>query len=1543
MVTELPTVNTANTTTPRTARTTTVITTTMFTHARTGNITVAAVPRSTNILTFSTLSSLFASFAPTVVTVSPHSAATTDKGVSDSFDTPLQTGLMSTFAETTPFEARSVSKIMSPVQSSTSMEVSNVHLGSGTTDATTVAFDPATGDSTTVPIAVTSSQNRSTADATQGHQILFSSSALSSERGLPVTDHRHATTSDFPRVSGSTPFVLPSNAMSIHVCDGYPCSSARSVVSVRNGTLYLSANATMVIATEIGLPQLLTPAVSVSFVYQLVKVNLSTTTPDVVWQLQTTSAVVAVPALTVSAIWTDQPLRLKVVASFSEGSLARAAVNTIFFVPPPSLHSIDVVALSGQHTNTILQQYFVSVNASNAHRGIAKSLSCSFFCTGYDAFSDRVWTLPVGSQNGLSATVTVPRNFGSVTIRVVVSNEFKSSTSCGTGTILCPTVRPGNLSTQNPLDVLVEIVHMAQNVSSQADSAVLFLAGVHAASEGVENNASTEEVTEHVEELLETFIELLVSDDAPSAIVLQQNIELLSAFATLINDGSLAARASNVSQLIMTGLVATSGALNSGSTAVALAPEVVEGLLIAVDDFVGFGAVASSDYAPLDSIVNSSCNSIMTGSLPGDERVFVNRNTAVSCSVLGPGDPEDQAKTRIDTGIGVTVFVANSGNTSFSVVSVATWDFGNTDDEVLTDDHLLSNAVSIAVAPGTDASSGTNGDLSNGGFEVALGLSDSNSSTALRTSLMCSYWEDGRWSQRGVVLLGFEVMAAKGTREGIEAVALCLSSHLSLFALSDESVLIETFDSKFTTLAQRVSELQQVDLFSEDTQVTLPIPLFFAAVTAVFLVTIVVTKVRARKTAAAEARRIFQRFGVLERPMVLGVHEVDAIVRGYTTSREAWTLVALDVLTINPLLAPFFKWSHEAIVYNRSDKAFIIYSQIMVSSIVMAMFLEFNAVEVDTQPEVGIALGNFKQANASFPSFDNETAAPDQGEMVDLASFSHTLLNVFVQSIIAQVLLAPIKFLLPFMVSNVNSIQSAAGDATRGVFAQISHLISTSRSVGKRSSSLPSGSVWQADTPLGRQYSSMDSRREGSRRVQEFVVLQWRQLMKRKTTFRRAFIKTRAAAAFGQASTRSKMKIHPIQVENLATESLSDVEVIALRKTLRFGGENGCLVKVPKPSQTPSLKEGAFLALQAGELSLAQNSFQSNRDIVRSLHGPKLKTTATDNALLDGGDVTSVNIDTEAIAKLQRKIQLRIRLRQAGRAYEFDVWHVECKALRNGLKTINILFLLIVAAFTFTICLLLSATFTEAEALMWVVGVVQSLVMQICVTDLLVSCGVIAAKLFLSWAVIQCRKPALQRLKQAKLKRAARQVRRRREKQEQVDRIRVAMQIAKGIETKLSGEVREPEGCESDVRTRHQRNDYDAMHSVASIGQDSNQGSEKQLLSISEPLSAKRRTKKSRNRCVTRTKATSKPRSCRKSGGVLPVSAGTGRKSSRNPRQRRRRGQSSKNAASSEKLTQSMAKLKDVPSNAIADATVRPAFFCNLIGNVLRVTIVRGG
>ena len=77
------------------------------------------------------------------------------------------------------------------------------------------------------------------------------------------------------------------------------------------------------------------------------------------------------------------------------------------------------------------------------------------------------------------------------------------------------------------------------------------------------------------------------------------------------------------------------------------------------------------------------------------------------------------------------------------------------------------------------------------------------------------------------------------------------------------------------------------------------------------------------------------------------------------------------------------------------------------------------------------------------------------------------------------------------------------------------------------------------------------------------------------------------------------------------------------------------------------------------------------------------------------------------------QIQLRIRLRQAGRAYEFDVWHVECKALRNGLKTINILFLLIVAAFTFTICLLLSATFTEAEALMWVVGVVQSLVMQV--------------------------------------------------------------------------------------------------------------------------------------------------------------------------------------------------------------------------------------
>ena len=85
-------------------------------------------------------------------------------------------------------------------------------------------------------------------------------------------------------------------------------------------------------------------------------------------------------------------------------------------------------------------------------------------------------------------------------------------------------------------------------------------------------------------------------------------------------------------------------------------------------------------------------------------------------------------------------------------------------------------------------------------------------------------------------------------------------------------------------------------------------------------------------------------------------------------------------------------------------------------------------------------------------------------------------------------------------------------------------------------------------------------------------------------------------------------------------------------------------------------------------------------------------------------------------------MQLRFMLRQAGRAFEFDVWHVECKASRNVLKTLNITFLLVVTMFTFTMCLLLSATFTDREATLWVVRVLESLLMQVCLVCVCLVC-----------------------------------------------------------------------------------------------------------------------------------------------------------------------------------------------------------------------------
>jgi hypothetical protein len=58
--------------------------------------------------------------------------------------------------------------------------------------------------------------------------------------------------------------------------------------------------------------------------------------------------------------------------------------------------------------------------------------------------------------------------------------------------------------------------------------------------------------------------------------------------------------------------------------------------------------------------------------------------------------------------------------------------------------------------------------------------------------------------------------------------------------------------------------------------------------------------------------------------------------------------------------------------------------------------------------------------------------------------------------------------------------------------------------------------------------------------------------------------------------------------------------------------------------------------------------------------------------------------------------------------------------------------------FTLGICLLLSAFFSLEQCVQWVQAVAQSLLMQVLVTDPLITSAVLAFKLLASWALLRC-------------------------------------------------------------------------------------------------------------------------------------------------------------------------------------------------------------
>ena len=120
------------------------------------------------------------------------------------------------------------------------------------------------------------------------------------------------------------------------------------------------------------------------------------------------------------------------------------------------------------------------------------------------------------------------------------------------------------------------------------------------------------------------------------------------------------------------------------------------------------------------------------------------------------------------------------------------------------------------------------------------------------------------------------------------------------------------------------------------------------------------------------------------------------------------------------------------------------------------------------------------------------------------------------------------------------------------------------------------------------------------------------------------------------------------------------------------------------------------------------------------------------------------------IVRLQRMLRLRLRTRRETRRVEFTAWYEDLRCQRTTLAVLSTLVLVVLAAFTLSVCLLLSGTFNDDESLMWAVDVGQSLVIQIFVTDPTITLLLIFAKLGVSTVLLRAGKRRVRRQLQSR-------------------------------------------------------------------------------------------------------------------------------------------------------------------------------------------------
>ena len=778
----------------------------------------------------------------------------------------------------------------------------------------------------------------------------------------------------------------------------------------------------------------------------------------------------------ISRFWTFTASELELVSSHSfkvsvtsVGPTATASIAHIRFAAPPLLLHANSTLLSSTYA---VGTYLLTATATDRNESLP--LRYSFDLVGYPT---RAWgfqaafltgnqtTVAAPSTRSFQVLVTVSNRFGSSTTCVlqVASNENENASSSASDYTLCPVALPAvgdDIHDCNAQNILDEIVSAVANApvgghASHSVSSVMFMAGLDAVS-GQMCDGQSDGMEEILFETFSDFIDSTSADWTGEAedlqIAVSQDVMVLAEFVEYASgNGNLGRENPELLSIALGPIMDLGEVLLAGEADDETLQEYTE----AVDEFA---AVMNdpddpSNLGALNSALLEVCATTEAGEVPDGAPTLFNQSAfTLVC-------------TAVDTGLAIAannnavslIHGPHSATATSSSLTVAltTWTLAdvlkrvNASGSLNSTTRLMSEIQSVHLV---DSNGADAPELESIDEAYTVGIAVNNAASAsdgkttneapFRRRVSCKYFDEDRknWTNRGIVLRGIEVWRkSEEQRQGIQVAAMCILSHLSTIGLVDDTDLEQIVRNRFDKLGNRVAQLNNATREGKNEHIPPLVPVTFATITVVFVVVVVVSKVLRRKDAVAVARKVFVQRGRLAPPSAMGSREYEAILRRWLRGLAVPKVLLLEVVTNNPFLGFFFRWGHEAMVFSRSDRAINLYAAILITFMSSALFIDIG---------------------------DDE-----EQEKTPLTQLVETL----VVAGISNALMMPVEHLLPYMTTQVNSIDSSTPrprSLIRVELDRLSHFLFRGRKERKRRANhhvqMMSLDAWMSLTAQGR-------------------------------------------------------------------------------------------------------------------------------------------------------------------------------------------------------------------------------------------------------------------------------------------------------------------------------------------------------------------------------------------------------------------------------------------------------------------------------------------